>query len=55
MERIVKKVANKKRLLCTILLGLQLPGSLAMAAPAEPWVYDSLEELAAAGYLEMPE
>ena len=55
MERIVKKVANKKRLLGTILLGLQLPGCLAMAAPAEPWVYDSLEELAAAGYLEMPE
>ena len=55
MERIVKKLAKKQRLVASILLGLQLPGCLAMAAPAEPWVYDSLGELAAAGYLEMPE
>ena len=55
MERIVTKLAKKQRLVASILLGLQLPGSLAMAAPAEPWVYDSLGELAAAGYLEMPE
>ncbi len=48
-------MAKKQRLVASILLGLQLPGSLAMAAPAEPWVYDSLGELAAAGYLEMPE
>lgn len=55
MERTVKELINKKRLLGTLLLGLQLPGCLAMAAPAEPWGYDSLGELAAAGYLEMAE
>lgn len=55
MERIVKKLAKKQRLFASILLGLQLPGCLALAAPAEPWVYDSLGELAAAGYLKMPD
>ena len=47
---------KKQRLLAAVLLGLQLPGRLALAAPevVEPWVYNSIEELAAAGYLELP-
>lgn len=50
-------MSKKQRLLGALLLGMQLPGGLAMAAPAEaqPWVYDSLRELQAAGYLELPE
>lgn len=56
-ERIVGKVSKKQRFLGALLLGMQLPGGLAMAAPteAQPWVYDSLRELQAAGYLELPE
>ncbi len=48
---------KKQRLLGAVLLGLQLPGSLALAAPesVEPWVYDSIGELAEAGYLKLPE
>ena len=47
----------KRGLLGFVVFGLEFPVNMAYSAPeaVEPWVYDSILQLAAEGYLELPE